>query len=82
MNFFLLTLACRSLLISGSIPYGEIIHVGPLEISSGDIVTVHYKSQRPSSSDWIGAYSPENAFERPNASVPVHFYLDIITFKF
>ena len=30
----------------------------PLQIDNDDVVTVRYKTMKPTSSDWIGAYSP------------------------
>ncbi len=34
--------------------------ISPLVIDNDDIVTVSFQSTKPSSSDWIGAYSPAN----------------------
>jgi hypothetical protein len=49
----------------------EIKSISPLIINNGDVVNVTFYSSLPSSSDWIGAYSPE--YVSITSTVPVKY---------
>ena len=49
------------------------IDVSPLEINNNDVVTVKFSSKTPSSTDWIGAYSPLVDTTNISQTVPVKY---------